>query len=250
MHRPPDDGTPVAEYWGALAELKDAGKVRAVGLSNHDAAQLEAAQSLGQVDTLQPPFNALVREAAGDLIPWCARNGTGVIVYSPLASGLLSGSMSLDKAATFDDGDWRSDDERFRGKALHDAIAVQEVLGEIAGRHGVTTAAAAVAWTLTFPGVTGAIVGARTPGHVEGWLDAGSVTLTAADLEAVAEVLTRTGAGSGPKHPDQVMGGPGPAGRADQVPPPPGETANPQQPKTSVTLDDTPTGADVDLDAR
>ena len=250
VHRPPDDGTPVVDYWDALVGLKDAGLVRALGLSNHDAQQLQAAQGRGQVDTLQPPFSALAREAGGDLIPWCVRNGTGVIVYSPLASGLLSGSMSLDKASAFDPGDWRSDDPRFSGKALHDAIAVQEVFREIAEGHGVSTAAAAVAWTLAWTGVTGAIVGARTPDQVDGWVPAGSVTLTARDLDAVAGVLTSTGAGSGPKHPTEATGGPGAGGRAGQVPEPPRETANPQQPKTSVTLDDTPTGADVDLDER
>ena len=253
VHRPPDDGTPVTEYWDALVGLEDEGLVRALGLSNHDAQQLAAAQARGQVDTLQPPFSALAREAGGDLIPWCVRNGTGVVVYSPLASGLLSGSMSLDRAADFDPGDWRSDDPRFTGKALHDAIAVQEVFREVGEGHGVSTACAAIAWTLAWSGVTGAIVGARTPEQVDGWVGAGSVTLTARDLDAVADVLTSTGAGSGPKHPTTATGGPGPGGRgghAAETPPAPGETARPQQAKTSVTLDDRPTGADVDLDER
>ena len=93
MHWPAGDGTPLEAYWQELLDLKQAGKVRAVGLSNHNLAQLQDAEALGHVESLQPPFSAIQRSAAADLIPWCAQNGTGVIVYSPMQSGLLSGAL-------------------------------------------------------------------------------------------------------------------------------------------------------------
>src|SRR2546428_5847827 len=99
MHWPAEDGTPLEDYWGTLLQLKAEGKVRAVGLSNHDARQLDAAERLGHVDTLQPPFSAIRREVAAAELPWCAAHGTGVIVYSPMQSGLLTGAFSVARAA-------------------------------------------------------------------------------------------------------------------------------------------------------
>src|SRR5213592_4191872 len=116
MHWPAEDGTPLEDYWGTLLQLKEEGKVRAVGLSNHDVAQLEAAERLGHVDTLQPPFSAIRREIAAAELPWCAAHGTGVIVYSPVQSGLLTGTFSAKRAAQLDAGDWRSRSPDFTGE--------------------------------------------------------------------------------------------------------------------------------------
>jgi aryl-alcohol dehydrogenase-like predicted oxidoreductase len=206
MHRPPDDGTPLEAYWGTLLELKREGKIRAAGLSNHDVAQLEAAERLGHVDSLQPPFSAIRREAADEL-RWCAAHQTGVIVYSPMQAGLLTGSFSEARAAALGDDDWRSRDPEFRGEKLRRNLALADALRPIAERHRTTVAAVAVAWTLTWPGVTGAIVGARSPAQVDGWLGAATLELGGDDLHEIAAAIARTGAGRGPTTGGETMTG-------------------------------------------
>lgn len=201
VHWPPDDATPLDEYWQTMLDLKREGKVRAVGLSNHSAAQLESAERLGHVDTLQPPFSAIRRDAASSELPWCAAHGTGVIVYSPMQSGLLTGAFSEARVAALPPDDWRSRSMRFKGEALRRSLALADALGPIAAAHGVSTGALAIAWTLAWPGVTGAIVGARTPAQVEGWLPAAALELDRVALEQVAAAIRDSGAGSGPDMP-------------------------------------------------
>lgn len=197
MHWPAEDGSPLEEYWDTLLELKREGKVRAVGLSNHDVAQLEAAERLGHVDTLQPPLSALQRSAIEHELPWCEAHGTGVIVYSPMQSGLLSGGFSIERAETLASDDWRSRHPDFTGDALRRNLMVADALRPIAERHGVSQAAVAVAWTLAVPGVTGAIVGARSPSQVDGWLAAAIITLEVNDLAEIAVAIRCSGAGEG-----------------------------------------------------
>jgi aryl-alcohol dehydrogenase-like predicted oxidoreductase len=201
MHWPAQDGSRVADYWGALLDLKAQGKVRAVGLSNHDVAQLEAAEALGHVDSLQPPFSAITRRAAAEEIPWCREHGTGVIVYSPMQSGLLTGGFSEERARRLGPDDWRSRDPNFTGEGLRRNLALADALRLVAARHGTTPAAVAVPWTLAWPGVTAAIVGAWRPDQVDGWLPAATLALTDADLDEIAAAIGRTGAGSGPARP-------------------------------------------------
>ena len=198
MHWPAKDGAPLEEYWQTLLDLKREGKVRAVGLSNHDAAQLEAAERLGHVDTLQPPFSAIRRDVALKELPWCAAHQTGVIVYSPMQAGLLSGRFSAERAAALPADDWRSRSPEFTGERLQRNLRLAALLQALAERHRSTVAAVAIAWTLAWPGVTGAIVGARTPQQVDGWLDAATLELDAADLAAIASAIEQSGAGSGP----------------------------------------------------
>ncbi|MDB5363353.1 MAG: putative aldo/keto reductase [Rhodospirillales bacterium] len=198
MHWPADDGTPLEVYWQTLLDLKREGKVAAVGLSNHNAAQLAAAEALGHVDTLQPPFSAIKRDAGTAELPWCAKHRTGVIVYSPMQAGLLSGAFTPERAAALPANDWRSRNENFKGAALARNLEVADVMRSIATRRGTSVAAVAVAWTLAWPGVTGAIVGARKPSQVDGWLDAASLSLSATEMAAIATVIGRAGAGSGP----------------------------------------------------
>ena len=197
MHWPAEDGTPLEVYWQTLLDLKREGKVAAVGLSNHSVAQLAAAEALGHVDTLQPPFSAIRRDVGTAELPWCAAHRTGVIVYSPMQAGLLSGAFTLERAAALPANDWRSRNENFKGPALARNLAVAEVMRGIAERRHTSVAAVAVAWTLAWPGVTGAIVGARRPSQVDGWLDAASLSLSASEMAAIAAVIGRTGAGSG-----------------------------------------------------
>jgi aryl-alcohol dehydrogenase-like predicted oxidoreductase len=201
MHWPAEDGTPIEAYWQTLLDLKKEGKVRAVGLSNHNVEQLEAAEKLGHVDTLQPPFSAIKRAAGAAEIPWCHAHGTGVIVYSPMQAGLLSGSFSVKRAASLPANDWRSRDPEFQGAALRHNLYVAEVMRDIAVRRSVEVGAVAVAWTLAWPGVTGAIVGARKAAQVDGWIDAANLSLTASELEQIADAIDRSGAGKGPSRP-------------------------------------------------
>jgi aryl-alcohol dehydrogenase-like predicted oxidoreductase len=201
MHWPAQDGTPIEVYWQALLDLKAAGKVRAVGLSNHDATQLAAADAIGHVDTLQPPFSAIERGAAESVLPWCEAHGTGVIVYSPMQAGLLTGSFTETRAANLEEDDWRSRNDNFRGEKLRRNLAFAEALKPIAERHHVPLPAVAIAWVLAWPAVTGAIVGARSPQQVDGWIGGARLTLLPSELDEIAAAIQVTEAGQGPARP-------------------------------------------------
>lgn len=201
VHWPSEDGTPVEVYWQTLLDLKKDGKVRAVGFSNHNVAQLEAAEALGHVDTLQPPFSAIRRDFAANELPWCAAHETGVIVYSPMQSGLLTGRFSVERARALPENDWRSRNPEFAGEKLANNLKLAEAMAPIAAAHGTSVAAVAVAWTLAWPGVSGAIVGARSPEQVDGWLAAASLRLTGDDMRTIAAAIDASGAGSGPTLP-------------------------------------------------
>jgi aryl-alcohol dehydrogenase-like predicted oxidoreductase len=198
LHWPPDDGAPLADYWGALLDLKREGKIRAAGLSNHKAEQLAQAETLGHVDSLQPPFSAVRRDAAERELPWCAEHGTGVIVYSPMLSGLLTGTFTRERAAALPTSDWRSRAANFHGEALERNLRLVETLRAVAEGHGTGVGSVAIAWTLAWRGVTGAIVGARNAAQVDGWLDAAALELTDGDLARITGAIRETGAGSGP----------------------------------------------------
>jgi aryl-alcohol dehydrogenase-like predicted oxidoreductase len=201
MHWPAKDGTPLELYWQTLLDLKKAGKVGAVGLSNHNADQLTRAETLGHVDTLQPPFSAIKRDVAAAELPWCEQHETGVIVYSPMQAGLLSGSFTVVRAASLPANDWRSRNAEFTGDALRRNLVVADAMRDIAEQHRTTVAAVAVAWTLAWSGVTGAIVGARKPAQVDGWITAATLYLTDSDMAVIAAAIERSGAGSGPSQP-------------------------------------------------
>jgi aryl-alcohol dehydrogenase-like predicted oxidoreductase len=198
FHWPDAVGTPIEESWGEMARLGEEGKVRAVGVSNFDVALLERAEAVRHVDSLQPPFSLIRRDSGADVIPWAAAHGTGVIVYSPMQSGLLTDSFSAARLASMADDDWRRRSEPFLEPNLSRNLALRDALRPIAERHGATVSAVAVAWTLAWPGVTGAIVGARDAAQVAGWIGAGTLGLTAEDLEEISQALRRTGAGTGP----------------------------------------------------
>ncbi len=193
------NATPLEEYWQVMADLKAEGKVRAIGLSNHSAEQLEAAERIAHVDVVQPPFSAINRSAAPE-IAWAAAHGTGVIVYSPLQSGLLTGAFSAERVAQLPADDWRTAHHDFT-TGLAANLRLADALRPVAERHGATVAEVAIAWTLAWPGITGAIVGARTPRQVDGWIGAGAVQLTRADLDEIAAAITTSGAGTGPARP-------------------------------------------------
>jgi aryl-alcohol dehydrogenase-like predicted oxidoreductase len=200
MHWPANDGTPLEEYWQTLLDLKREGKIRAAGLSNHDVAQLEAAEALGHVDTLQPPFSAIKRGVGDKELAWCETHGTGVIVYSPMQAGLLTGAFSKERVQNLPTNDWRSRNAEFTEK-LDANLAVAAAMGRVAERYGVSTASVAVAWVLAWPGVTAAIVGARSPKQVDGWIAAARLELSLADMHEISKVIEETGAGTGPTMP-------------------------------------------------
>jgi aryl-alcohol dehydrogenase-like predicted oxidoreductase len=197
-------GTPVEESWGVMADLVREGKVRWAGVSNFDVEMMRRCEPILHVDSLQPPFNLVQREAAGAL-EWCRDNGTGVIVYSPMMSGLLTEAFGPERMASLDPGDWRHGmPEVFAEPALSRNLALRDALLPVAARHGTGAGAVAIAWTLAWHGVTGAIVGARRPDQVDGWIGAADVALTPADLDEIAVAVQATGAGAGPEHPGPV----------------------------------------------
>jgi aryl-alcohol dehydrogenase-like predicted oxidoreductase len=180
-----ETGTPVEDSWATMADLVTEGKVRWAGVSNFDVALLERCERVRHVDSLQPPFSLINRSAARE-IAWCAANGTGVLCHSPLGSGLLTGGFDAERVRNLPEGDWRRTDDEFRPPRLEANLALARRLEPVAERHGVPVAAVAVAWVLATDGVTGAIVGARRPSQVDGWLPAGDLQLTGADLAELA----------------------------------------------------------------
>ena len=201
FHWPDETGTAVEDSWAEMTRLMDEGKVRAAGVSNFDVPLLERCEALRHVDSLQPPFSLIRRRAAEGEIPWCAAHGAGVIVYSPMQSGLLTDRFSEDRVKALAEDDWRRCSSDFTQPRLGRNLALRDALRPLAGRRGTTVAEIAIAWTLAWTGVSGAIVGARTPEQVDGWIDAGSVELTGDDLDEIAMILDKTGAGSGPALP-------------------------------------------------
>ena len=163
-------GTALEESWGTMAELVDEGKARWIGVSNFDVEQLERCEAIRHVDSVQPPLSLLARGARTTVLPWAAEHGTGVIVYSPMGSGMLTGAFDRERIAQLDPDDWRRHSPLFSEPLLGRNLALVERLRPLAERLGTTLPALAVAWTLAQPGVTAAIVGARLPRHVDGWL--------------------------------------------------------------------------------
>jgi len=201
FHWPDESGIPVEESWGALVKLVEQGKVRAAGVSNFGVPLLERCEAVRHVDSLQPPFSAIRRGVAAAEIPWCAAHGTGVIVYGPMQSGLLTDAFSEERMQALAADDWRRRAPECQPPKLQRNLALRDALRPIAQARGVAVGAVAVAWTLAWPGVSGAIVGARSPEQVDGWIAAADLRLEPAELDAIAAALERTCAGAGPLRP-------------------------------------------------
>jgi aryl-alcohol dehydrogenase-like predicted oxidoreductase len=176
-----------------MAELVREGKVRWTGVCNFSVELLERCEAIHHVDSLQQPLSILSRQARAELVPWCREHGTGVLAYSPLASGLLTGRFSLDRLQP---EDWRRRGANFQEPKLSQALALVERLRGVADRHGVGVAALAVAWVLAVPGVTAAIVGARRPEQADEWLAAADLALSPADVEEIEAAIAESGAGT------------------------------------------------------
>jgi aryl-alcohol dehydrogenase-like predicted oxidoreductase len=197
----PDPETPVEESWSEMDKLVKEGKVHAAGVSNFNTELLERCEAIRHVDSLQPPFSLINRKAAEKEIPWCEKHNAGVICYSPMQSGLLTESFTAARVSTMAEDDWRRRSAEFQEPNLSRNLGLRDGLGPIAKRHGTSVSAVAIAWTIAWPGLTGAIVGARTPAQVDGWIQAATLKLSAADLQEIATAVEHTKAGAGPHHP-------------------------------------------------
>jgi aryl-alcohol dehydrogenase-like predicted oxidoreductase len=189
IHWPiPDDE--IEEGWTAFAEFKDEGLVRHIGVSNFDVAQLQRAQAIAPVETLQPPYSLVDREVEDEILPFAEREGIGVIAYSPMGSGLLTGAMTRERIASLPDDDWRKHDPRFQEPQLSEKLALVQRLERVGDRLGTSPGAVAVAWVLRNPAVDGAIAGFRRPEQVDPIVPAADLQLSdedAAEIEGPSQ---------------------------------------------------------------
>jgi aryl-alcohol dehydrogenase-like predicted oxidoreductase len=180
----------IEEAWTELADLKQAGKVRHIGVSNFKVDDIQRASAIAPVETLQPPYSLLRRAIEAEILPYCLTQGIGVIVYSPMQAGLLSGRMSVERVASLPEDDWRRRTPEFQEPRLSTNLAFVEVLRAVGARHGRSPGEVAVAWTLSNPAVSAAIVGFRRPSQVEGLVGAAGLQLTDADVHDIERGLT------------------------------------------------------------
>jgi aryl-alcohol dehydrogenase-like predicted oxidoreductase len=188
VHWPADALAETEEGWRELANLQREGKIRWIGASNFNLDELQAVQHIAPVTSLQPPYSLIRREAEIELLPYCQAQGIGVICYSPMASGLLTGSMTRERIAAMPLNDWRTRNPEFQEPRLSRNLAIAQRLRDVGQRHGVSAAEAAIAWVLRHPAVTGAIVGARNPKQIEGIVSAADLTLAAIEVEELQAI--------------------------------------------------------------
>jgi aryl-alcohol dehydrogenase-like predicted oxidoreductase len=181
----PEPDEDVEEGWETMARLKEEGKVRHIGVSNFNVSQLERAQRIAPITSLQPPYSLIRRGVEEAILPFCREHNIGVIAYSPMQSGLLTGAMTPERVAGFPADDWRRNNPEFKEPRLSRNLRLAQLLGEIGSRHGASAGEVAIAWVLANPAVTGAIVGARSPSQVDGTVGAMDLSLSADDLAQI-----------------------------------------------------------------
>jgi aryl-alcohol dehydrogenase-like predicted oxidoreductase len=189
----PEPDEDIEEGWATLAKLKEEGKVRWIGVSNFSGSQMKRAQSIAPITSLQPPYSIVTREIETEILPFARANNIGVIVYSPMSAGLLTGAMTRERVAKFAAEDWRRNLPNFQEPLLSRNLRLVESLREIGAQHGRTPGEVAIAWTLANPAVTGAIVGVRSPKQVSGIVGAMEFRLTereVADIEAALDAVS------------------------------------------------------------
>jgi len=194
IHWPPPNASDIGLIDGAmevLAGAQRAGKIRHIGVSNFDVAQIARAQAIAPVASLQPPYSLLSRGIEAEILPYVEAHGIGVLVYSPMASGLLSGAMTRERVATLPADDWRRRDPEFAEPRLSRTLALVEVLRAIGARHGRSPGEVAIAWTLHHRAVSAAIVGARSAGQVDGIVGAAAFRLTDAEVGEIEAASPR-----------------------------------------------------------
>lgn len=178
------------EGWASMADLQREGKVRWIGASNFSVAQMERAQKIAPITSLQPPYSMINRSIEAEILPFCAKHGIGVINYAPMHSGMLTGSMSKERVAQMPQDDFRRNAKQFQEPLLSRNLELAELLKTIGKRHGVIAGVVAIAWTLHNPAVTAAIVGGRSAKQVEGVLPAATFRLSEAEFAEIGKFLT------------------------------------------------------------
>jgi aryl-alcohol dehydrogenase-like predicted oxidoreductase len=183
VHWPADDLAETQEGWRELAALQREGKIRWIGASNFTLDELQAVQHIAPVTSLQPPYSLIRRQAEIELLPYCQSQNIGVICYSPMASGLLTGAMTRDRIANLPLNDWRTRNPEFQEPKLSRNLLIAQRLRDIGQRHGHSAGEAAIAWVLHNPAITGAIVGARNAQQVEGIIGAATLSLAGMEID-------------------------------------------------------------------
>src|SRR6266568_7411419 len=186
----PDPDPDLEEGWSTMAKLQQEGKVRYIGVSNFNVEQMQRAMKIAPISSLQTEYSLINREAEKEILPFCGEHGIGVIVYSPMGSGLLSGSMTRERIAAMPEDDWRKHDPEFQEPRLSRNLALAEKLNEIGFTHNRIPGEVAIAWTLHNPAVTGAIVGARRPEQIENLVGAAEFRLSDVELSELNEFLS------------------------------------------------------------
>jgi aryl-alcohol dehydrogenase-like predicted oxidoreductase len=181
----PDPDTDIEEGWSTLAELKREGKVRNIGVSNFNVAQLQRAMDIEHIDSLQPPYSLIHPDVDDGILPFCEKNDIGVIVYSPMMSGLLSGRMTQERISNLPEDDWRKNNREFQEPRLYRNLWLAELLKNIGRHHGLSAGEIAIAWTLRLSAVTGAIVGGRSPDQVDGIVGAADFRLSKDEIDGI-----------------------------------------------------------------
>ena len=190
----PEPDEDIEEGWTELARLKKEGKVRYIGVSNFSVAQMKRAQAIAPITSLQPPYSIVTRQIEEEILPFTQENNIGVIAYSPMSAGLLTGAMTRERVAQFAAEDWRRNLPNFREPLLSRNLRLVETLRAIGKRHGRTPGEVAIAWTLNHPAVTGSIVGFRSPQQVAGIIGAAEFRLLPSEMEEIENALQREAA--------------------------------------------------------
>jgi aryl-alcohol dehydrogenase-like predicted oxidoreductase len=189
----PGPAPDIEEGWSTLVDLQKEGKVRYTGVSNFDVEQLERIRAIAPVDSLQPPYSMIARGIEAEILPYCLKHNIGVIIYSPLQSGLLSGAMTRERIASLPRNDWRaSKSPDFQEPNLTRNLELVEFLREVGERYERSPAEVAISWTLRHPAVTGAIVGGRRPSQVNGFIGAMEFRLTDAGMAEIEAHLPQS----------------------------------------------------------
>lgn len=184
----PNPDVEIEEGWATLAELQKEGKTRWIGVSNFSVDQMKRSQAIAPINTLQPPYSLIRPEVESEILPFCEKNNIGVIVYSPMYSGLLTGKMTAERIKNMPPDDWRQRDPEFLSPKLEKNLEIVAALSEIGKRHGVEPGVVAIAWTLRLSAVTAAIVGVRRPSQVDGIYPSINFRLSPQEIDRLNQV--------------------------------------------------------------
>lgn len=190
----PEPDEDIEEGWTELARLKEQGKVRYIGVSNFNVTQMKRAGAIAPITSLQPPYSIVTREIENEILPYAKSHNIGVIVYSPMSAGLLTGSMTRERVANFSSEDWRKNLPNFKEPLLSRNLRLVERLRDIGKQHNRTPGEVAIAWTLDHPAVTGAIVGFRSPQQVTGIIGAAEFRLSKSEMTEIDQALKQEAA--------------------------------------------------------